>query len=116
MRVVAFSMECIFCDIANGKAPANVCMQTDDFVAFEDIFPKAQTHIIVIPKEHYKDLDDWVKRSKSNDNMMNFVHETANKLGVTGKYRLVTNVGSGAGQVVFHLHWHILAGDDLPGF
>ena len=109
-------MSCVFCDIASGAASANVRAQDDEFVAFDDLYPKADTHVLVIPREHHDDLDAWVAAGGSSDRMLAFAARTADELGVAGRYRLITNVGSEAGQMIPHVHFHILAGSGLPGF
>jgi histidine triad (HIT) family protein len=85
-------------------------------VAFDDLHPKAGTHVLVIPREHHDDLDAWIASGGSSDRMLAFVARVAQELGVSGRYRLITNVGPDAGQVIPHVHWHILAGAGMPGF
>jgi len=108
-RVVA----CVFCNIVNGYASANIVLENDEFVAFEDLFPKAATHVLVVPRAHHADLDASVAESPqgTGDRMLAFVGEVARTLGVAGRYRLITNVGADAGQIIFHQHWHLLAGE-----
>ena len=108
-------MDCVLCNIAKGFAPATVVHEDDDFVAFNDLYPKAETHLLVIPREHHENLDEWVAAGGSSDRMLQFVQRTAQKAGVAGNYRLLTNVGRDAGQLIFHVHWHVLSGD-LPAF
>ena len=82
----------------------------DGYVAIRDISPKAETHLLVIPERHvpsfreiYEFPADEAKR------MLEFVAEAARSAGLED-YRVVVNVGEGAGQTVFHLHWHLLGG------
>lgn len=102
---------CIFCEIALGNARAKVVLETDDFIAFENIDPKAPVHVLAIPKRHIEKRDAINgKESDFWDNMFEFVIMTIQKLGLdkTG-YRLVNN---GAGyQGVDHEHIHILGGE-----
>lgn len=107
---------CVFCQIVAGTLPSEIVCRDEHFVAFRDIAPKASTHLLIVPRSHVCDLDQWVDEKGSSDSMLAFVRQVGRDLGVSGRYRLITNVGSAAGQVVFHLHWHMLAGDDLPGF
>jgi histidine triad (HIT) family protein len=82
----------------------------DGFVAVADIHPQAPVHLLVLPERHvdtFRDVGDFPPEEASR--MLAFVAETAAKSGLTD-YRVVVNVGSGAGQTVFHLHWHILGG------
>jgi histidine triad (HIT) family protein len=108
-------VDCVFCNIAKGFAPATKVLEDDEFVAFNDLFPKASTHILVIPREHHENLDAWVEAGGSSDRMLAFVGRVAQEAGVAGNYRLLTNIGRDAGQVIFHVHWHVLSGD-LPAF
>lgn len=104
-------VDCVFCNIAKGFAPADIRAQDDEFVAFSDMYPKADTHLLVIPRAHHENLDEWVAAGGSSDRMMAFVQRVAVEAGVAGRYRLITNVGRDAGQIIFHVHWHLLAGD-----
>ncbi|MCW2961928.1 MAG: nickel transporter [Thermoleophilia bacterium] len=113
---MANSSSCIFCQIAAEQLPAEIVRIDDEFVAFRDVSPRAKTHVLVIPRSHVEHLDDFLADGGSSDRMLAFVRATAAEVGVEGQYRLVTNVGEAAGQVVPHLHWHILAGQRLPGF
>lgn len=109
--------DCLFCKIARGELPSKKVAEADGFLAFEDIDPKAQQHVLVIPTEHHRNFDEYVAADAGSESaMLRFVRDTADRMGVAGRYRLITNVGEQAGQAVHHLHWHILAGDDLPGF
>lgn len=107
---------CVFCRIADGELPADVVARDDEFLAFRDIEPRAETHVLVVPRLHHEHLDAWVAAGGSGDRMLAFVRDVAREAGVGGRYRLVTNVGEKAGQVVHHLHWHVMAGPRLPGF
>lgn len=103
-------MDCVFCNIAKGYAPAATRLEDDEFVAFDDLFPKADTHLLVIPREHHADLDAWVEAGGSSDRMLEFVGRAAREAGIDGNYRLITNVGREAGQIIYHAHWHLLSG------
>ena len=107
---------CVFCRIVAGELPSDVVASDDEFLAFRDVQPRASTHVLVVPREHHVDLDAWVAAGGSGDRMLAFVRDAAAELDVSGRYRLITNVGEDAGQVVGHLHWHVLAGSRLPGF
>jgi histidine triad (HIT) family protein len=104
------SSDCIFCRIVAGDAPAKIVNRTDGFVAIEDIAPKADTHLLVIPERHFETFRDvGVLGPDESKRMLDFVAETARAAGLD-EYRLMIFVGAGAGQTVFHLHWHILGG------
>jgi histidine triad (HIT) family protein len=86
--------------------------KTKGFVAINDINPKAKVHILVIPERHvdtFRDVRDFP--AKEAKRMLDFVAETAQEAGLTD-YRVLVNVGRSAGQTVFHLHWHVLGGDE----
>ena len=84
-------------------------------VAIRDIAPKAPTHLLVIPERHVESFHDVGQFSPDEAKaMLDFVSQTARDAGLED-YRVIVNVGSGAGQTVFHLHWHILGGRGLGG-
>jgi histidine triad (HIT) family protein len=93
-----------------GDADATIVNRTDGFVAIEDIAPKADTHLLVLPERHldsFRDISELEPEEAKR--MLDFVAETASKAGLD-EYRLMVFVGPGAGQSVFHLHWHVLGG------
>jgi histidine triad (HIT) family protein len=102
--------DCIFCKIHRGELPATVVNRADGLLAIEDINPKADVHLLVIPERHldtFRDIDELSAQEAKA--MLDFVAETAKKAGLE-EYRLMIFCGEGAGQTVFHLHWHILGG------
>lgn len=105
------AVDCVFCNIAKGFAPANIRLEDEEFLAFDDLYPKASTHLLVIPREHHENLDAWVDAGGSSDRMLAFASRVAQEVGVAGNYRLITNVGREAGQLIYHVHWHMLSGD-----
>ena len=93
-----------------GELPATVVDRTDGFVAIEDINPKADVHLLVIPERHLETFRDVSFMGEEEaKRMLDFVAETAKAAGLD-EYRLMVFVGAGAGQTVFHLHWHVLGG------
>jgi len=106
------SPDCLFCRIVSGDAPAELIIENDDFIAIQDIYPKAPVHALVIPKQHIHWLNDIGQADPALcKGMLEFMVELAERLGVKESgYRVINNVGSGGGQVIFHLHWHLLAG------
>ncbi|MFH1874469.1 MAG: histidine triad nucleotide-binding protein [Pseudomonadota bacterium] len=109
--------DCIFCKIAKGEMPSDKVFENKDIIAFRDINPVAPTHIIVIPKEHYPTLNDI---PAENLNIISQIYavikEIAKKEGVAEKgYRTIVNTNPESGQVVFHLHFHILGGRPMRG-
>jgi histidine triad (HIT) family protein len=86
------------------------------FVAIRDLYPKAPTHLLVLPERHvdtFRDVSEFPDEEAAR--MLRFVAETAAEAGLED-YRLIVNVGPGGGQTVFHLHWHLLGGASLPSF
>ncbi|HLX32060.1 MAG TPA: HIT domain-containing protein [Gaiellaceae bacterium] len=106
------SDDCLFCTLyRDGEHVA----ATDGFVAIRDINPQAPVHLLVIPEHHIDSFHDIATLSADEDKrMLDFIAEVAARQGLTD-YRVVVNAGSGAGQTVFHLHWHILGGDGELG-
>ena len=108
--------DCLFCKIIAGDIPSKKVYEDDDFFAFHDIAPKADTHLLVIPKKHIVNLDDL---SPADQELMGKLLLTIPKIaqqeGLEG-YRTITNTGAKGGQEVFHMHFHILGGNQLPGF
>ena len=117
-RHTAESNPTIFGKILRKEIPAEIVYEDDLLLAFKDIAPKAETHIIIIPKQHLSGNQD---AQTGDEALLGHLLVTANqiaaRLGVQGTgYRLITNAGAGAGQQVPHLHFHLLAGPSLPGF
>ena len=104
---------CIFCKIISGDIPSNKVHESDKFLAFHDINPKAPIHILVIPKEHVVNMNDVTPEIMAN--ITPFIQEVAKMIGLDSDgYRLITNIGHDGGQEVYHLHFHILGGTRLP--
>jgi histidine triad (HIT) family protein len=85
----------------------------DGFVAIRDIAPKAPTHLLVIPERHidtFREIQELEPDEAKR--LLEFVSDTAREAGLED-YRVIVNVGPGAGQTVFHLHWHILGGREM---
>jgi histidine triad (HIT) family protein len=102
--------DCIFCKIVRGELPATVVNRAEGFLAIEDINPKADVHVLVIHERHIDTFRDIGELSDGEaKRMLDFVAETAKAAGLE-EYRLMIFCGAGAGQTVFHLHWHVLGG------
>ncbi len=104
--------DCLFCSIAAGDIPADIVVETDDVVAFNDINPAAPTHVLVIPRRHVASAENL---EPVDADLLASLFDVAAQIGRTieGGWRLVTNVGPDAGQSVFHLHFHVLGGREL---
>ena len=108
-------MNCIFCKIVNKEIPANIIYEDDKVIAFHDINPQAPYHILVIPKKHISTLLELTEEDKE---LIGHIYLTINKiaqdLGFAERgYRVVVNCKEEAGQTVFHIHFHILAGREM---
>lgn len=105
-------MDCLFCKIAAKEIPADIVLEDEHFVAFRDIHPKAPVHVLIIPRQHAPDLAKVEGDGLSG--LPAFVGRLAALLGIeeTG-YRIIANTGRDAGQIIFHVHFHLLAGRDL---
>lgn len=104
--------ECLFCRIVEGDVPAERVAEGDDWLAFRDINPQAPVHVLIIPREHVESVAAFdAGEAEAAGRLLLAAAETARELGVDEDgYRLVTNRGEKAGQSVFHLHIHLLAG------
>ena len=109
--------DCIFCQIATGKISSEILYQDEEVVAFRDINPQAPTHLLVIPKKHIPSLAHLSEaESPLIGHMVNIANQLAKREGVfESGYRLVINCGKEGGQLVPHLHLHILGGRQLSG-
>jgi histidine triad (HIT) family protein len=84
--------------------------KADGFVAIRDIHPKAETHLLVLPERHVDSFREVTAfPPEEAKRMLEFVAKTARDVGLSD-YRVLVNVGEGAGQTIFHLHWHLLGG------
>ena len=105
--------DCLFCKIAAGEIPSNKVYEDDLCYAFYDIDPQAPTHFLVIPKAH---IASAAAVTSENSAVVGHIFEVIAKvtkdLGIES-FRVVSNIGEQAGQSVFHLHVHVLAGRDM---
>ena len=108
-------MDCIFCKIIDGEIPSDKVYEDERGLAFRDINPEAPVHILVIPKDHIESADCITEEnSEIVSKIFELIPRIAASAGLTGGYRVITNVGDDAGQSVHHLHFHILGGKALP--
>jgi histidine triad (HIT) family protein len=108
---------CIFCQIVEGKVPSENLYDDDDVLAFRDINPQAPVHIIIIPKKHIASIAEITPQDEAlMSKIVRVANELAEKEGISqGGYRLVTNCREQGGQLVGHLHFHLLGGRQLSG-
>ena len=106
---------CLFCKIIAGEIPGDFVHQDERCVVIRDINSQAPSHVLVIPREHLESLDDASQKDESLlGHLLRVGARVANDLGHgEDGYRSVINTGAGAGQSVFHLHVHVLAGRPL---
>jgi len=101
---------CVFCNIAAGQSPATIVYEDDLVIAFNDLYPTAPVHILIVPKVHLEKVSDM-----HEEHEMLFGHMTwaakqiADEKGLEG-YKLLFNVGKKGGQVVMHVHLHLMGG------
>ncbi|WP_459927960.1 histidine triad nucleotide-binding protein [Desulfosporosinus burensis] len=107
--------DCIFCKIARRNIPSEIVYEDDEILAFKDIQPLAPVHLVIIPKIHLRNLNDITpEHERLMGHFFGVIPRLAKEFGVaeTG-YRVVTNNGTDGGQVVGHLHFHLLGGQAL---
>ncbi len=109
--------DCLFCKIIEGAIPSDKVFEDDNFFAFKDINPQSKVHILVVPKKH---IDMLSQCSEDEKNILSVLLLAANdvakdlSIDKTG-YRVAINSGSDGGQLVFHLHLHLMGGEKLGG-
>ena len=113
-------MECIFCRIVAGKIPADIVYQDKELIAFRDIHPQAPIHILIIPKSHISSMTELTSRQQAlMGRLVLLAKELAEKEGILASgYRLSLSTGADGGQLVPHIHFHLLGGrklDDMLG-
>ncbi len=107
--------DCIFCKIIAKEIPSDVVYADEYVTAFRDIQPAAPTHILIVPNKHIASINDLTEADAHLLGKMNFAaKQIAKAEGVDESgYRLIINTGADAGQIVFHIHMHLLAGKKL---
>ena len=108
-------MDCIFCKIANGEIKSNIVYQDETAVAFPDINPKAPVHLLIIPRKHIERVADLAEEEeKLMGHLVSIANTLAQQQGILESgYRLVINCGPQGGQLVPHLHIHLLGGRQM---
>jgi len=107
--------DCLFCKIIAGEIPSDKVYEDDNVFAFRDISPVAPTHVLIIPKNHISTINDLSQDDATTmGNLFVAAKEIAKQEGCAENgYRTVMNCGEAAGQTVFHVHLHLLAGREL---
>jgi len=106
---------CLFCKIIKKEIPAEIVFEDEGIIAIRDINPQAPVHLLVIPKKHFSTVLDI---QEEDHELIGCVFSVANHLAIEegvdrSGFRLVVNCGEGAGQSVFHIHYHLLGGRPL---
>ncbi|WP_106507969.1 histidine triad nucleotide-binding protein [Brachybacterium timonense] len=104
--------DCVFCKIVAGEIPSDRLHEDDQVIAFRDLNPQAPLHALVVPRTHARDVRDL----SDDPELLAHVTRTAASVAdqnADGDFRLIFNTGAGAGQTVFHVHAHVLAGGEL---
>lgn len=108
-------MQCVFCRIVAGEQASDVIYQDDLVTAFKDFRPQAPTHVLIVPNEHLTSMKQLLEADGSLlATMFSTAHDLARDAGLEDRgYRLVINTGPEAGQVIDHLHLHLLGGKPM---
>jgi histidine triad (HIT) family protein len=109
-RDPTYQEDCLFCRITAGEIPADVVFQDETVVLFNDINPKAPTHVLAIPRRHLASVADLTDADGDLlASLFGAMRRVAQEAGLKG-YRILSNVGPESGQSVFHVHFHLLGG------
>ena len=99
--------DCIFCKIINGEIPSKKVLENDKFYAFHDIQPVKKVHVLIVPKNHVSNIAHLNEKNADYvEGLLPFVRDVAKELGIF-------NTGEKAGQTVFHMHAHLLGGEEM---
>jgi histidine triad (HIT) family protein len=103
---------CLFCQIVKGETPTEILFENDTLVVFKDINPAAPVHLLIVPKRHIRSINDLTESDRPILSELQMVaRDMARRHGVAESgYRLFINVERGGGQVIFHLHLHLIGG------
>ena len=101
--------ECVFCAIIAGAIPAEIVAEGDRWIAFRDVQPQAPAHVLVVPRECVSSLAELSSGDLASELLLACA-AVARAEGLSGGYRVLTNVGEDGGQAVAHLHLHVLGG------
>ena len=104
--------DCIFCQIAQGQTDTEMLYQSDSLVVFKDINPHAPVHLLLVPKKHIRSINDLADADRGIlAELIMVAKEMAKEQGVARSgYKLLYNVEKGGGQLIFHLHLHLIGG------
>ncbi|GGE80005.1 histidine triad nucleotide-binding protein [Streptosporangium jomthongense] len=101
--------DCIFCKMIDGEIKPDIVLETDSVLAFHDSNPQAPTHVLIIPKQHIPTMNDLEPEDvRLMGDLSLAARKVAEREGVSGNFRTTINCGRDGGQLVFHLHMHLL--------
>lgn len=106
-------MECLFCKIINKKVPSDIVYEDKKTIAFKDVHPKASVHLLILPKKHIPSVNHLEKKDKELTGELILVAQKIAKEKKLKGYKLIINVGREGGQVIEHLHLHLLSGKPI---
>ncbi|RKZ37504.1 MAG: histidine triad nucleotide-binding protein [Gammaproteobacteria bacterium] len=108
--------DCLFCKIIAGKTPSEQVHSDEQVVVFKDINPKAPIHLLIVPRDHIISLNELsVRHDGLMGHMIRLLPKLAKEQGLNNGFRTIINTGPAGGQIVFHLHIHLLGGSGLGG-
>ncbi len=102
---------CVFCQIINKEIPSEIVYEDDEIIAFNDINPHAKTHVLIVPKKHIDTIKD-LKEDEADEVLVGKMVVVARNIAKEKKldgYQLLFNVGKSAGQIIFHIHLHLMS-------
>ncbi len=107
--------DCLFCRIVEGDIPSEIVHEDDLVVVFRDIYPKADVHLLMIPRLHVASLNELdASHDELTSHMLRLLPKIAKEQGLENGFRTVINTGPRGGQEVYHLHFHLMGGESLP--
>lgn len=108
--------DCIFCRIVSKQIPTEFLFEDEQLVVFKDIHPKARVHLLVVAKTHIRSLAEVSEKEAGLiSHMLLVLPKLATEQGLTKGFRTVINTGAEGGQIIDHIHFHLLGGGPLPG-
>lgn len=108
---------CLFCKIINKEIPSSIVMETNEVVVIKDLHPKASIHYLIIPKKHVKDIQSLSREDHCLASKLIFMaQQLSAESPQAQEFKLIVNNGYSAGQRIFHLHIHFLAGKEISNF
>lgn len=109
--------DCLFCKILADEVPSDRVYEDEQMIVFKDIHPKAEVHLLAIPREHIASLNELdEEHDKLMGHMLRQLPKIARQQGLDDGFRTIINTGEGGGQIIFHLHIHLMGGRNMPGF